>query len=102
MPADPPYELTPEAHHAESFQAPERTEWLLSQQRTLKELQLASLDMEDGCSQLDAKWGNLNSTRYSCACKSCADGARAPDGQPQPGPWLDEYTQRVELAMVSW
>ena len=27
-----------------------------------QELQLSSLDMEDGCSQLDAKWGALRTT----------------------------------------
>lgn len=105
MPADPPYELTPEAHHAETFREPQRTEWLLSQQKTLKELQLSSLDMEDGCSQLDAKWSALRNTtaEYSgCACKSCAEGARTLDGQTRPGPWLDEYTQRVELGMVAY
>lgn len=87
MPADPPYELTPEAHHAETFREPQRTEWLLSQQKTLKELQLSSLDMEDGCSQLDAKWSALRNTtaEYSgCACKSCAEGARTLDGQTRP------------------
>eukprot|EP00439_Symbiodinium_sp_Y106_P082774 s138_g22.t1 len=123
MPADPPYELTPEAHHAESFREPSQRTELLGSLELCRELQLSSLDMEDGCSQLDAKWGALRTTARksvlnlpaalvhtrnttaeytSCACKSCAEGARAADGQTRPGPWLDEYTQRVELGMVAY
>jgi len=94
MPAEPKYELTPEAGHAEVFGEPQRVEWLLTQRRSLQELQLIALDMEEGCSQ--PKWNGS----YTC-CPSCSQGASDSSGS-RPGPWLDEYTQRVEIGIVSY
>ena len=37
-------------------------------QHAFQELQLSSLDMEDGCSQLDAKWSALRTTARKCLC----------------------------------
>jgi len=71
MPADPPYELTPEAGHAEVLVNPQRVEWL---PKSPKDMELAVQDLESGCT------GNSNCT----------------------GPWLDEYTQRVEIGIVSY
>ena len=94
MPAEPKYELTPEAGHAEVFGEPQRVEWLLTQRRSLQELQMIALDMEEGCSQ--PKWNGS----YTC-CPSCSQGASDSSGS-RPGPWLDEYTQRVEIGIVSY
>merc|ERR1719183_1496183 len=46
--------------------------------------------MEDGCQQLDRK-GRTG----ACLCNTCSDGDFI-------GPWLDERTQRVEIAFVSY
>jgi len=100
MPAQPAYELTPEVGDAEGFNGePARTEWLLSARHSLQELQLTALDMEDGCSQLAAK--NIGG-RSPCRCKTCEDTAESGNGSLQPGPWLDEQTQRVEIAIVAY
>ncbi|CAK9060672.1 unnamed protein product [Durusdinium trenchii] len=98
MPADPSYELTPEAGHAEVFGEPSRVAWLLTQRKSLEELQLMVLDMEDGCSD-----PNLNESEpYGACCPSCSGGAQTAEGTAQRGPWLDEYTQRVEIGVVSF
>lgn len=100
MPAQPAYELTPEVGDAEGFSGePARTEWLLTARDSLQELQLTTLDMEDGCSQPTAKHIGAGKT---CRCRTCEDTAESVHGSLQPGPWLDEQTQRVEIAIVAY
>jgi hypothetical protein len=59
-------------------------EWLISAVEPLSEMQKKVIDMEDGCAQLGNK-------AASCKCLSC-------DGRP----WVDESTQRIEIAFVSY
>eukprot|EP00930_Biecheleria_cincta_P039376 TRINITY_DN27076_c0_g1_i1.p1 TRINITY_DN27076_c0_g1~~TRINITY_DN27076_c0_g1_i1.p1 ORF type:complete len:896 (+),score=167.46 TRINITY_DN27076_c0_g1_i1:68-2689(+) len=99
MPAQPAYELTPEVGDAEGFNGePARTEWLLTARDSLQELQLTALDMEDGCSQMAEK--SIEGPR--CRCRTCEDTAESANGSLVPGPWLDEQTQRVEIAIVAY
>lgn len=90
MPATPNYEMTPEAGDAESFGEAKRIEWFPTVWDSLATLQQKVVDMEDGCQQLDRK-----GRPGACLCESCSD-----DGSPTP--WLDEQTQRVEVAFVSY
>jgi hypothetical protein len=90
MPASPAYDMTPEVDDAEAFGEPKRVEWLLTAQETLEELQKKVIDMEDGCQQLDRKGRN-----GTCLCHTCSEGDFT-------GPWLDEQTQRVEIAFVTY
>lgn len=92
VPADPAYELTPEVTAAETFADPKRVEWFLTKIDTLNQMQRQMVDMEDGCSGLDLK--RPNSTE--CLCKTCNEEA------DRMGPWVDEQTQRIELAWVQF
>jgi len=88
VPADPSYELTPEVSEAEMFGEPKRVEWLLTKIDTLNQLQRKVVDMEDGCAALYVKGSD------TCLCTTCNEDAK------KNGPWLDEQTQRVEVAFV--
>jgi hypothetical protein len=90
MPADPKYEMTPEVGDAESFGEPARVEWLAPAKHTLQQLQHKVIDMEDGCQQLDRK-----GRPGACLCTTCSENGASV-------PWLDERTQRVEIAFVSY
>lgn len=97
MLAEPNYFLKPEVHQAEVFNGePQRVEWMLTAQQSLQELHTMALDMEDGCS------GALSFAWPDCRCQSCHGGAELPSGVSIPGPWVDEYTQRVEIAVVAY
>lgn len=88
MPANPSYELPPTPVDAEAFQEPRRIEWLLSSQLHLIKLLQKTVDMEDGCAELEAK-----GRPGACLCTTCLE-----DGLPLP--WLDEQTQRVEVGFI--
>lgn len=98
------YELPPQAVAAESFDDPERVEWIMSSTNSLKQLQMKVVDMEDGCAQLASK-----KTKFpqgpgddplggngTCLCTTCDEGTGVV------GPWLDEQTERVEIAYIQY
>lgn len=96
MPADPAYFLRPEVAQAETFTGePQRVEWILSAHQSLQDASAMVMDMEDGCTQVPGL------TWPTCKCQSCQGGALA-GGLEIPGPWIDEYTQRVEIAIVAY
>lgn len=80
-------ELTVEAPEAEQFGKAERTQWMLPLLQPIEKLLSIAVDMEDGCSQLQAKG------RAKCFCDWCAE-------QPYPQPWIDEQTVRVEISFI--
>ncbi|CAJ1395974.1 unnamed protein product [Effrenium voratum] len=83
------YELPPDLVAAESFsQAPARIEWFLSEAEGQGSLLQHIIDMEDGCFSAQAQ-------NRTCLCRWC-------NGQAGPHPWLDEQTQRVEIAFVTY
>lgn len=105
MLADQSYFLTPEVHQSETFNGePMRVEWFLTMKQALQELQMMTLDMEDGCSDLASKATQPGRPEVpdECWCQSCQDGAQGPAGSLAPGPWLDEYTRRVEVSTVAY
>ncbi|CAE7155511.1 PKD2 [Symbiodinium pilosum] len=105
MVSEPSYFLTPEVHDSETFNGePMRVEWMLTAQQDLQELQMLALDMEDGCSDLTGKslMAGRPEVPEDCWCQSCRDGAQGPAGSLIPGPWLDEYTRRVEVSTVAY
>lgn len=61
-----------------------RRQWLLPEIDSLDELTTILLDMEDGC---------LNSGPENCRCTWCKKAL-------EPAPWINEGTQRVEIAFV--
>mmetsp|Transcript_90191 Transcript_90191/g.160642 ORF Transcript_90191/g.160642 Transcript_90191/m.160642 type:complete len:855 (+) Transcript_90191:87-2651(+) len=100
MPAKPSYELTPMPEDAEAFSEPARVEWLLTERDDLHTLIQKALDMEDGCSQLKEKSGGEG---RDCLCNGCQNAVQQTPGGPlMPGPWADEYTQRIQLGIVSY
>ncbi|CAE7436604.1 pkd2 [Symbiodinium natans] len=107
MVSEPSYFLTPEVRHSETFHGePMRVEWLLTAKQTLQELQMMTLDMEDGCSDLSGKSSKPGRPEVpdECWCQSCQEGAQDPQDSAGfiPGPWLDEYTRRVEVSTVAY
>ena len=98
MPADPNYFLHPEVQQAETFTGePQRVEWMLSAHQSLRDVTAMTMDMEDGCAQVPA-----GSPWPTCKCQTCQGGAMATDGTEIAGPWIDEYTQRVEIAIMAY
>jgi len=77
---------------AEGFAKPERVEYMLVEIDSLERMIAQAIDMEDGCSQMEAK---ANRTNPSCLCEWCA-------AQTPPVPWLTERTQRIEIAVASY
>lgn len=79
--------LPAELPDAESSFPAERTQWFFPALDDMDTLLSTAVDMEDGCSQLEAK------NRTKCLCDWC--------GKQNPNqPWLDEQTTRVEISFV--
>lgn len=86
-------DLTPEIPETESLDSPARVQWLLPEVE-VDPLAVACgtvVDMEDGCSQMDAKALTLE----TCRCEWCRK-------QSPRQPWIDQQTERVEISFVSY
>eukprot|EP00439_Symbiodinium_sp_Y106_P079159 s167_g17.t2 len=83
------YELPPDLMATEAFNsAPQRVEWFLPEVEGTSALVQHVIDMEDGCFSARAQ-------NRTCLCQWC-------DAQVGPHPWLDEQTQRVEVAFITY
>ncbi|CAE7555442.1 pkd2 [Symbiodinium pilosum] len=83
------YELPPDLMATEAFSsAPQRVEWFLPEVEGNSALIQHVIDMEDGCFSARAQ-------NRTCLCQWC-------DAQVNSHPWLDEQTQRVEVAFITY
>ncbi|CAE6955787.1 Gars1 [Symbiodinium natans] len=83
------YELPPDLMATEAFNSePQRVEWFLPEVEGTSALVQHVVDMEDGCFSAKAQ-------NRTCRCTWC-------DAQVSSHPWLDEQTQRVEVAFITY
>lgn len=83
------HELPPDLVATESFSStPARVEWFLPEAEGNAALIQRVIDMEDGCYSARAQ-------NRSCLCQWCSQQVTA-------HPWLDEQTQRVEIAFITY
>eukprot|EP00434_Breviolum_minutum_P035410 symbB.v1.2.031347.t1/scaffold3626.1/size81632/4 len=84
------HELPPDLVATESFAtAPARVEWFLPEAEGNAALIQHVIDMEDGCFSARAQ-------NRTCLCQWCSSQVTAAH------PWLDEQTQRVEIAFITY
>mmetsp|Transcript_99937 Transcript_99937/g.177316 ORF Transcript_99937/g.177316 Transcript_99937/m.177316 type:complete len:892 (+) Transcript_99937:97-2772(+) len=79
-------ELAPDLQEAETFENPERVEWLMTETGSTDKVLQQVVDMEDGCASATAQ-------NRTCLCEWCK-------AQNPPHPWLNELTVRLEISFV--